>query len=378
MTDPTILRYGFIGCGMMGQEHLRNLALVPGSVVTRIFEPDDGMAQRSLSLAPRARRTSDLDSVVRADDVDAIVVTSPNFRHAEQLQRIAALRTLPVLLEKPACTDLDQVAALRTLATRHPAPLWVAMEYRYMPPIARLVHEVHAQACTGPAAMISIREHRYPFLEKVGQWNRFNRYTGGTLVEKCCHFFDLMRLLARRRPVRIYATSGPPHNHQDERHADGVPDILDHAYAVVDFESGPRALLELCMFAEGSRYQEEISVVGPLGKVECFVPGPGRFWPAHLGAAPVPRLVRSPRQPAGPVELDVPVDPDALAAGDHNGSTLEQHRRFRLAALGQGPVEVTLADGLDAVVMGLAAQESVRTGEAVDLRQGPYARALTG
>jgi predicted dehydrogenase len=223
--------------------------------------------------------------------------------------------------------------------------------------------------------MLSLREHRFPFLVKVGDWNRFNRYTGGTLVEKCCHFFDLMRLLARSRPVRVYATAGAPHNHQDERHPDGVPDILDHAYAVVDFESGPRALLELCMFAEGSRYQEEISIVGPKGKVECFVPGPGRFWPAHLGAPPVPRLVLSPRQPAGPVELEVPVDPAALAAGDHNGSTLEQHRRFRQAVLGAGPVEVTLDDGLAAVLMGLAAQESARTGQAIDLRSGDYALA---
>jgi predicted dehydrogenase len=276
-------------------------------------------------------------------------------------------------MEKPACTSLEQVRALQALAREPGAPLWVAMEYRYMPPIARLVQETHAQAATGPVAMISIREHRYPFLDKVGQWNRFNRYTGGTLVEKCCHFFDLMRLLARSRPLRVYATAGAPHNHQDERHPDGVPDILDHAYAVVDFESGPRALLELCMFAEGSRYQEEISIVGPKGKVECFVPGPGRFWPAHLGAPPVPKLVLSPRQPAGPVELEVPVDAAALAAGDHNGSTLEQHRRFRLAVLGMGPVDVTLDDGLAAVVMGLAAQESARAGQAVDLRLGAYA-----
>ena len=370
--EPTI-RYGFIGCGMMGQEHLRNLALIPGSAVTRIFEPDDAMAARSLALAPGARRSASLEEVVGADDVDAIVVTSPNFRHAEQLQRILALRRLPVLMEKPACTSLEQVRALQALAREPGAPLWVAMEYRYMPPIARLVQETHAQAATGPVAMISIREHRYPFLDKVGQWNRFNRYTGGTLVEKCCHFFDLMRLLARSRPLRVYATAGAPHNHQDERHPDGTPDILDHAYAVVDFESGPRALLELCMFAEGSRYQEEISIVGPKGKVECFVPGPGRFWPAHLGAPPVPKLVLSPRQPAGPVELEVPVDAAALAAGDHNGSTLEQHRRFRLAVLGMGPVDVTLDDGLAAVVMGLAAQESTRTGQAVDLRRGAYA-----
>jgi predicted dehydrogenase len=148
---------------------------------------------------------------------------------------------------------------------------------------------------------------------------------------------------------------------------------LDNAYVVVDFASGQRALLELCMFAEGARYQEEISVVGPRGKVECFVPGPGRFWPAHLGEAPTPKLVISPREPKGPRELDVPVDAVALAAGDHNGSTLYQHQRFNAVVRGEGQVEVSLQDGLAAVVMGLAAQESARTGQAIDLTHGDYA-----
>lgn len=367
------IRYGFIGCGMMGQEHLRNLALVEGSVVSRLFEPDDVMATCSLALAPGARRAATLEGVVQARDVDAVVVTSPNFLHAEQLQRIAALRPLPVLLEKPACTDLAQVDALRALARTYPAPLWVAMEYRYMPPIARLIEAIRDGRETGPLHLLSLREHRFPFLVKVGDWNRFNRFTGGTLVEKCCHFFDLMRLVAGSAPLRVYASGGVAHNHQNERYPQGVPDILDHAYAVVDFDNGLRALLELCMFAEGSRYQEEISAVGPRGKVECFVPGPQRFWPAHLGAPPTPRLVLSPREPKGPRELEVPVDPAALAAGDHNGSTLVQHQRFRDAVLGRGQVEVSLDDGLDAVLMGLAAQESIRTGQAVDLRTGPYA-----
>ena len=47
----------------------------------------------------------------------------------------------------------------------------------------------------GTLQMLSIREHRFPFLPKVGDWNRFSRNTGGTMVEKCCHFFDLMRLI---------------------------------------------------------------------------------------------------------------------------------------------------------------------------------------
>ena len=67
---------------------------------------------------------------------------------------------------------------------------------------------------------------------------------------------------------------------------------------------GARAMLELCMFADGARYQEEVSAVGPAGKIEALVPGPGRFWPKHLGAAPVPRLITSPRPPDTPAMVD--------------------------------------------------------------------------
>ena len=50
------VRYGVIGCGMMGQEHLRNIALLPGATVTSIFEPNDEMAAASLAMVPGARR----------------------------------------------------------------------------------------------------------------------------------------------------------------------------------------------------------------------------------------------------------------------------------------------------------------------------------
>ena len=64
--------------------------------------------------------------------------------------------------------------------------------------------------------MLTIKEHRFPFLEKVNDWNRFNKYSGGTLVEKCCHFFDLMRLLIKSEPIRIMASASQSVNHLDE------------------------------------------------------------------------------------------------------------------------------------------------------------------
>jgi predicted dehydrogenase len=239
------------------------------------------------------------------------------------------------------------------------------MEYRYMPPVAALREQVAGDGL-GEVKMLSIREHRFPFLEKVGDWNRFNRNSGGTLVEKCCHFFDLMRLLLNDEAVRVFASGAIDVNHLDERYDGETPDIIDNAYVIVDFAGGKRAMLELCMFAEGSRYQEEISVVGSRAKAECQIPGPGRFWPTEtLGAAPVPQLILSPRNPQGPQLQEIPVDSTLLAAGDHNGSTYYQHVGFRTAILEGAPVEVTMADGLRAVVIGMAAQASIEQGQAM-------------
>jgi predicted dehydrogenase len=160
------LRYGFIGCGMMGMEHLRNLAMIEGIRVTAIYEPDAGMRSESARLVPKARFTESEEEVIRAEDVDALVITSPNYLHARQLEHISAIRPMPVLVEKPVCTSLEQLRALQSMEKNYPSPIWVAMEYRYMPPISRLVEEVHSGKTLGKITSLSIREHRYPFLNK--------------------------------------------------------------------------------------------------------------------------------------------------------------------------------------------------------------------
>lgn len=363
---PAKVRYGVIGCGMMGQEHLRNIALLPDTEVTVIFEPDTEMAAKAAGITPGAKLVSSVSELLDVPELDCILIASPNHCHVPQMQEIRQKRPLPLLVEKPLFTDPKEHAELEAFKAAYPAPIWVAMEYRYMPAIAALIDQV--EEATGGIKMLTIREHRFPFLEKVGAWNRFNRYSGGTFVEKCCHFFDLMRLMMKSEPVRVMASAGQDANHKDETYDGEQPDILDNGYVIVDFENGSRALLDLCMFAEGSRYQEEVVAVGPTGKIEAFVPGPGRFWPEDLGEPPVAQLVVSPRRPKGPRTLEIPVDPALLDAGDHNGSTFYQHERFVAVVRGEIDLpEVTLEDGRRAVEMGLAAQQSARTGQVVTL-----------
>jgi myo-inositol 2-dehydrogenase/D-chiro-inositol 1-dehydrogenase len=372
MPDSNQTRYGLIGCGMMGQEHLRNIALLSGVEVAAIFEPDAEMREIAKRLAPRAQMVTRAEDVFATPGLDAILITSPNHCHAAQIEMTLAQSKIPLLVEKPACVSVAEARALETLAGRGP-PVWVAMEYRYMPPIAAMIEQLHRQPASGAPVMLTVREHRYPFLPKVGDWNRFSQNTGGTLVEKCCHFFDLMRLIMKADPVRLFASGSMDHNHSEESYAGRAPDILDNAYVVLDFPGRRRAMLELCMFAEASEYQEEIVAVSPLGKITCRVPGPSRFWPQDImGPQPTAELVIEHREPRRREHRDIAVDAVLLQAGDHNGSTFYQHEKFLEVVRGTGSVEVTLTDGINAALIGLAAEHSAATGETVDLAAGPY------
>jgi predicted dehydrogenase len=366
------LNYALLGCGMMGLEHVRNISLLKRTAVVAILEPDPKMQDSARQLLPEAIFYNDLAALIAHPKLDAIVIVTPNYQHADQLLYILKHSDLAVLVEKPIVTDIAQIAAIKQAAAAHSAPIWVAMEYRYMPVISHF-REVVFSGDLGKVRTLTICEHRFPFLSKVGDWNRFNVKTGGTLVEKCCHFFDLMRLLSGSEVTKVYASAGQDVNHLDEDYSGATPDIIDNAYVILEFVNGLRAMLELNMFAEGAQYQEHISVVGEHAKLECFVPGPGRFWPGKtLGPAPIAKLVKSPRSPKGPIITDVDVDPQLLQAGDHNGSTYFQHVGFYRAINHSGTVDVSVEDGLKAVVIGMAAQHSASTGQAVCITENGY------
>ncbi|WP_112323115.1 Gfo/Idh/MocA family protein [Oceanibium sediminis] len=361
------LRYGIIGSGMMGQEHIRNIALLDGARVAAIADPNLPMARAAQELAGAEACASYLthEEMLAAGGLDAVVIAAPNHLHLPILEDV--LKTdMPVLCEKPLGLTDAECARIESLQSRRKAPLWVAMEYRYMPAIARLIEEV-GKGTAGTVQMLSIREHRFPFLPKVGDWNRFNAQTGGTLVEKCCHFFDLMRLILKSEPIRVYASGNIDVNFLEEDYLGRKPDVIDNAYVIVDFASGARAMLDLCMFAEGSYWQEVVSATGDLARVDARLPGPARFNPD--GEERASQILISPRMKRDFRREDIQIDHAIASAGDHHGSTFFQHQRFAEMLRNGGAPDVSVRDGRIAVAVGAAAEESARTGQAVVLPQ---------
>ena len=347
--------YAIIGCGMMGREHMRNIALVEGAELVAIADPDAGSRDAALEQAKALGQNiavfGDSEDMLAKAKPDAVIIASPNFTHFDVVKPVMKAGCA-VLLEKPMCTTVEDALALERVVRDYESLFWVGLEYRFMPPATRFTERVHSGEA-GPITMLSIREHRFPFLTKVDDWNRFNRNTGGTLVEKCCHFFDLMRHILQDEPVRVFASGGQDVTHLDERYDGETPDILDNAFVLVDFAGGARAVLDLCMFADGSQDQEEISAVGPKGKLEVKLPSANVIWSQRDKSGPHIELVDTPSE--------------ALAAGDHHGATYFQMHHFHAALTSGGAPQITARDGYRSVVMGAAAQESIATGMPVPI-----------
>jgi len=346
------LRYGVIGTGLMGCEHIRNLNVVDGAEVIAFADPSDqSRAWAREALGGRAAvEYEDYRGLLEEAPVDVLVIASPNFTHREVLD--AAFATgKHILVEKPLCTTVADARRMLDRAERHPGLVMVGMEYRFMAPTARLIEEVR-KGTVGRLHMLSIREHRFPFLRKVGDWNRFNENTGGTLVEKCCHFFDLMCLIVGDDPVRVYASGAQDSNHLDERYEGRVPDILDNALVIVDFANGVRALLDLCMFADGARSEQEIVATGDRARIDVSFPQGDLF----IGT----------RRPLAVARERIPIDPRLARLGGHFGATYFEHVALAQAIRSGNSAPVTAREGFVAVALGAAAQASIDEGMPVD------------
>jgi predicted dehydrogenase len=363
------LRFGLIGCGAMGREHIENLKALGGCDITALADPHPDSREAALALLAEARVRPQVfehhEELLASGLCDALVIATPNFTHAGILRD--ALKTQAhILVEKPLVTTIDDGVDLLERARARQGLVWVAQEYRYMPPVAEMIRIAHAGE-VGRIRQVAIREHREPFYPKVGDWNRFTANTGGTLVEKCCHYFNLMDLILREHPVRVFASGAQDVNHLDESYGGRVPDILDNAYVIVDYASGARALLDLCMFAENSTDNEHIVVVGDEGKLESLLPS---LTLRHSRRADWGRRAAW-GQPSGTgrgVSVRRVWDTNIRYPGQHFGASYIEHVRFAQAVRQGTPPEITLEEGLRSVATGLAAHRSIATGQPVMMR----------
>ncbi|MEO1318995.1 MAG: Gfo/Idh/MocA family oxidoreductase [Pseudomonadota bacterium] len=350
-----------IGTGTIGTEHMRVAALHGRARVGAIWDPaPQSMAAAIEMFAGRQpdlpRQHDTLEAACNDADADALFICSPNHTHLDVL-RTAMASGKPIFLEKPMATTVADAAEIVRLADGYDSFIQIGLQYRYKAQYREAGFEVFERDSIGPLHMIEISEYRPPFLDKVGQWNKFNRFSGGTLVEKCCHYFDLMNGFAQSRAARVYASGGQAVNFRDFDYDGSPSDIDDHSLVIVDYASGLRGSFSLNMAAPS--FREDLVLSGNRGVLRASE----RFDFLH-GAGESCKLEIERHEPSTRRLVDIGY-PAVIEKSGHHGATYFEHMAFSDRLAGIASHAATPRDGLWSVVVASAAQQSIASGAPV-------------
>ena len=356
-------RINIIGTGTMGQEHMYVTALLGEAQVHGIYDEET----HSLDIAEneyerysskKLLRYNDLKSVCKDPDVDALFICTPNHTHLNVL-KVAMESNKPIFLEKPMATTIEDASEILRLADGYPSFIQIGLQYRYKAQYVETIHEVLERKTIGDLKTISMSEYRPPFLDKVKQWNKFSRYSGGTLIEKCCHYFDLINLFAQSYPKSIYASGGRAFNFIDFAYNGENSDIDDHAFVIIEYQNGIKANFTLNMFCPD--FSEELILCAEKGRIISSE----KYSPKNDGYSSSRIQIELGEE--GSSRDSMVSYPSEIEKSGHHGATFFEHIELIKKLNGEPSNSATVIEGLWSVVIAGAAQKSIETGSQIDV-----------
>jgi predicted dehydrogenase len=347
--DRMKLKIGFLGIGAMGLSHLK--AMHEGcnrqAEAVAICANSESNIEKALAVAPAAKVFKDENALIHSD-IDAIFVSTPNFTHAPlALEALRAGKHL--FLEKPVGITRQECRELAHAVAMTDRVVLVGHELRYSPYFQRIKALIDSGEI-GVPHLVWTREFRGPFQKKSRDWIQDVRKSGGALVDKNCHHFDLMNWWIGARPKYVCAFGGNAVN----RVIGGEDQVLDHASVSFEYGNGVRGTLELCMFAPDLQGEDlQMGIIGDQGMIET-----------RLSTLQIAVWKRS-GESGGPAIHSIEAK-RGQGWGGHLGFA-EIHEAFVKAILEKQPHLTTVRECLDGTLLAIAAEESIRRRSVVEV-----------
>lgn len=149
-----------------------------------------------------------LDRLVARDDVDAVLLCTPDYAHREPA--LACFESgRHCLVEKPLATNPDDARAICEAARRSGKLLHLGFVLRYDPCAIKL-REMVAGGAIGKVIACLAHEavgwfHGSTYMRR---WNRFREFSGDMLLHKGCHTLDIINFVTDAYPRRVAAFGG--------------------------------------------------------------------------------------------------------------------------------------------------------------------------
>jgi UDP-N-acetyl-2-amino-2-deoxyglucuronate dehydrogenase len=364
------LRVAFLGCGGIAEHYLRVYRELDGVELRVCVDIDLTRAQHAAAQVGPAACPSTAIADAFSDDIDLVVINTPNHLHREQA--VAALAcNKHVLLQKPVAANLadaEAIADAAAVTAQRGVISGLYLSYFDQP----LMHDLKAMVQAGWFGDIA---HLYARLmhrgglslsQQIqagqGNWRASLAQTGGgCFIQLAVHYIHLFAWMMESPVVRVMAMA-------KNQHCPGV-EGEDIACAILEFANGALATLDMAWNTAG----EQLSLHGTRGTCE-YIGNQTLLLDSSAGAFKG-QVVNYESQS----NLTSPAAPGAAAAQQHSTiiapalgditNPFNQHRMF-LAAVREGHAPfVSIASGVEDLRVVEAVYASARTGRAITIER---------
>lgn len=332
------LNVGVIGGGRIGRIHAENLATrIPGARVAAVADVAGAAAKEVAAQFHIAKATADYRELLADPTVDAVAICSSTDTHSRIIQEAAAAGK-HIFCEKPIDYDLSRIRAALAAVDKAGVKLQIGFNRRFDPSFAKVRELVAAGAIGQPHVIrITSRDPGPPPLEYI-------KVSGGIFLDMTIHDFDMVRFLSGSEAEEIYAIGDALIDPAIREAGD-----VDTAIVTMRLKNGALATIDNSRKAIYG-YDQRIEVFGSKGSASAG----NRTPDAHVLT-----------DTAGVHEAK----PFHFFLERYAEAYVIEMRAFVEAVLNNQTPPVTGVDGLQPVVMGLAATRSLREGRPVKLSE---------
>lgn len=182
------VNYAVTGCGFLGSAQAEIIRGLDHSKLVVVHSRTMASAQR-VADANECEATTDLDHVLERDDVDALIVATPNHLHRQPVID-AARRGKHVFCEKPFALSLDDADEMLRACRRAGVTLQVGHMMRFYPglqQVKRLIDEGHI----GRPLVAHVERTGWEHPQSTISWKKQRACSGGHLFHHI-HEIDLL------------------------------------------------------------------------------------------------------------------------------------------------------------------------------------------
>lgn len=264
-----MIRFGIIGCGRISEKHVESIFKCSSAELIGLYDPREDRMEalekqyllklRTIgSMEGRLIKHSNPESLLRDVQVDAIVIATPSFSHAEWT--MAAVRAgKHVLLEKPLALSLRDADLITELAESRNLHVQICHQLRYRP-LMKLMKQWVDSGLLGTirSGTITVRLNRSPAYYAAAPWRGSWDQDGGMLLNQGIHLMDLLLWMIEDRVDSVYGLIG---RGQTSKQTEDV------AAGTIRFANGAIGIVEVNTLSQPDNLEQSISLFGDQGTI---------------------------------------------------------------------------------------------------------------